>query len=168
MMELCVAVPTVAVESTERRWLRTVSTGILAFFVGVLLSLAALISNQGWTVCSIVLFGSDFAAGMLKQILFVIVGSSVVAFAWCLSFKYCFPGNDEVADSLQDLGEVGFIFGYIIADYFGIGLFDSNEFDKFLPFIFVLWALLSHLKIYVKAVKRVETVDFLICRTETV
>jgi hypothetical protein len=85
-----------------------------------------------------------------------------------LSFKYCFPGNDEVADSLQDLGEVGFIFGYIIADYFGIGLFDSNEFDKFLPFIFVLWALLSHLKIYVKAVKRVETVDFLICRTETV
>jgi hypothetical protein len=168
MTELCVAVPTTAVEMTNKRWSRTVSTGVLAFFVGMLLSLAAWISNQGWAVCSILIFGSDLLAGMWKHTVFVIAGSLVLAVAWCLSFKYFFPGNDEVADSLQDLGEVGFFFGYIIAEYLGIGLFESNDFDKYLPLFLVVWALLKHLKIYLKAVKRVETADFLICEAERV
>lgn len=163
MTELCVALPSATAETDQKSRSRNVSTGILAFFVGMLLSLAAWISNQGWAVSSILLFGS---ANIWKNILFSIVGAFVIAFAWCLSFEYFFPGNDEIADSLHDLGEVGLLFGYILADYLGIGLFDSNNFDKFLPLIIIVWALLTHLKIYLKAVKRVGAANFLLDEAE--
>ena len=169
MTELCFAVPTAPDVSTRQESKpRNFCTAIHAFVIGTLLSLAAWISNQGWAVCSILLFG-DFSVGnMWKHILFSVSGSLIIALAWCLSFKSCFPGDDDVAEHLQDLGELGFIFGYILAEYLGIGIFGSNDFDKFLPLVIVLWALLTLLKNYRKEVKRVAATDFLIGSVEIV
>lgn len=170
MPELCTAVPTKSDVSTEQEPKpRTTCTGILAFVVGTLLSLAAWISNQGWAICSIFFFGDLSSVNAWKHILFSIVGSLIIAFAWSLSFRSCFRSDDEL--ELDDLGELGFIFGYILAEYLGIGLFYPNEFDKFLPLIIVIWALLTQLRNYRKKVKRrvqVESSDFLIENDDTV
>ena len=133
MSEICTAVPTASDVSTDQEPKpRTTCTGILAFVVGTMLSLAAWISNQGWAVCSVLFFGDLSSGNVWKHILFSIVGSLIIAFAWSLSFRSCFHGHDE----LDDLGEIGFIFGYILAEYLGIGIFYPNEFDM-TGFVFI-------------------------------
>ncbi len=159
---LCIAAPTAHDISTDQDPKpRSTYTAILAFVVGTLLSLCAWISNQGWVVCSVLFFG-DFSSGNAwKHVLFSIVGSLIIAFAWSFSFRGRFHSDDE----LDDLGELGFIFGYILAEYLGIGI-GSNDFDKFFPLIIVMWALLTQLRNYRKKVKsrriRVASSDFLV------
>lgn len=151
MSEICTAVPTASDISIDQEPKpRTTCTGIFAFVVGTLLSLAAWISNQGWAVCSVLFFGDLSSGNEWKHVLFSIAGSLIIALAWSLSFRSCFHRDDE----LDDLGELGFIFGYILAEYLGIGIFYPNEFAEFLPIIIVMWALLTQLRNYRKKVNR--------------
>ena len=154
---LCIAVPTesdVSVEQETRP--RTVGKAIIAFVVGTLLSLAAWVSMQGWVVRSILLFG-DFSRGNTwKHVLFSILGSLIISLTWCLSFRSCFRGDEDV----EDLGELGFIFGYVLSGY--LSVFHSNDFDKFLPLVIISWALLTLLRKYMKKEKRgeIESTNF--------
>jgi hypothetical protein len=74
--------------------------GIVAFLVGAILSVFGWISNQGWTVLSLFLFGPfqySFDPAW-KHILFCTVGSLCTSLTWCHSFTYFFPertGKDK-------------------------------------------------------------------------
>jgi hypothetical protein len=158
MTELCTAVPKS----------RSVSTAFLAFFVGLILSLVPWVYNQCLLILSILLFGTNFEAAMWKHMLLSFVGSVAIAFAWCISFKSCFSGSDDVADSLQYLGQAGFLLGYTTRSvYLGNGL--DCCLPIMAPIIMVVWALITHVKIYLKAVKRRDdTADYLICKSDEI
>jgi len=92
---------------------------ILAFVVGILLSLAAWISCQGWFVCSNHFFGQWSADNMLKIILFRVLGYLFHSRARWIFFRRCFDSSDDI----DDVGGLGFIFGYILAEYIGSAFF---------------------------------------------
>ncbi len=88
---------------------------ILAFVVGILLSLAAWISCQGWFVCSNHFFGKWSAENTLKIILFRVLGYLFHSRAWWIFFRRCFDSSDDI----DDVGRLSSIFGYILAEYIG-------------------------------------------------
>jgi hypothetical protein len=156
-------------------------SGIQAFLFGLFLSLFAWIANQGWTVISLLLFGAfDWSnSNAWKHLLFCTVGSIATSFAWCSVFRYWFPevededdANSEcnprsykrdVSDALHDLGELGFVAGYLFAQYVGVEVINattritiahSDGFDTMMTVLLLVWVFFSKVQDYTKAIKR--------------
>eukprot|EP00804_Cyclotella_cryptica_P016444 CCRYP_004674-RA/>CCRYP_004674-RA protein AED:0.46 eAED:0.46 QI:0/-1/0/1/-1/1/1/0/201 len=154
--------------------------GILALLFGLVLSLFAWIANQGWTVLSLMLFGPfEWSAGNAwKHLIFCTVGSVATSIAWCSLFKLYFTDDaDEedreewtsrsckrdVMDALQDLGELGFVIGYLCSQYVGIQVLNasgyitvdySNDVHVVMGVLLLVWVFLSKVKDYRRATKR--------------
>lgn len=159
--------------------------GVLAFFVGTVLSCCAWIANQGWTVAALLLFGEfSWALSAWKHILLMIVGSVSTTLAFSTVFGVIFSeDNDDengglssckkdVSDALRDLGELGMITGYIgsmlicntLIDKklvaIGIVLEQSNEAFNMTTMVFmVLWVLYTKMRDYNKAVNRANSLQ---------
>ena len=104
---MTVDVPSAAVPS--------IMTKLGPYVVGILLSLASWISCQGWFVCSNHFFGKWSA----KNVLFRFIGCLFHSRAWWIFFRRCFDSSDDI----DDVGGLGFIFGYILAEYIGSAFF---------------------------------------------
>jgi hypothetical protein len=161
--------------SSSHRW-----NGVLALLFGFFLSLFAWIANQGWTVLSLVLFGPfEWSAGNTwKHLLFCTVGSIATSIAWCSIFKLYFTDDadeedDEewnsksykrdVMDALQDLGELGFVIGYLCSQYVGIQVLNgsgyvtvdySKDVHVVMGILLLVWVFLSKVKDYRRATSR--------------
>lgn len=159
--------------------------GVLALFFGFFLSLFAWIANQGWTLLSLVLFGPfEWSAGNTwKHLLFCTFGSIATSIAWCSIFKLYFTDvadeeDDEewnprtykrdVVDALQDLGELGFVIGYLCSQYVGIQVLNasgyitvdySNDVHVVMGILLLVWVFLSKVKDYRRATKRANALE---------
>jgi len=163
--------------------------GLWAFLVGLFLAVAAWICNQGWTICSLLLFGSfewTFQHAW-RHLLLCITGSICTAISWVTIFKFFFPGaykaddedesdgkrntidfDSDVSDALQELGELGFILGYLGSQCIGmkfyeqvaISLDDSYQsiVNPFITVIVVAWIVFTKAKDYVKAIHRADDI----------
>lgn len=158
-----------------------------AFVLGIVLAILAWIANQAWTVLSLVLFGPfDWSSGTAwKHLFFCSVGSITTSVVWFCIFSYFFPEHDnndnnailptqvtfkrDVVDALQDLGELGFVVGYLSAQFFGMKLLafkhftisynTSSGFDGAIMVMLVVWVFFTKIKDYMKAVKRVKYLE---------
>mmetsp|Transcript_33826 Transcript_33826/g.64404 ORF Transcript_33826/g.64404 Transcript_33826/m.64404 type:complete len:227 (-) Transcript_33826:1896-2576(-) len=157
--------------------------GLFAFIVGVILAGFAWIANQGWTVASFLLFGqfSWTFASSWKHLALCLIGSVCTSIAFWAVFKMIFPEAEEdedssdppsykkdVADALQDLGELGFVVGYFCSQAFltnlmynpltevGIKYELSNDLSAATLIIMIVWMFSTKMRDYMRAVKRVE------------
>ncbi|KAL7460008.1 hypothetical protein ACHAXS_001637 [Conticribra weissflogii] len=163
--------------------------GLWAFLVGLCLAAAAWICNQGWTIVSLLLFGPfkwTFEHAW-RHLLFCSTGSICTAICWVTIFKFFFPGayneddddesekkrnksvfDSDVSDALQELGELGFILGYLGSQSIGMNFYQhldlsldesyQNIVNPFITVIVVAWILFTKAKDYVKAIHRADDI----------
>ena len=162
--------------------------GLLAFLLGIFLASCAWIANQGWAITSLFLFGQFTwtIESAWKHVLFCIFGSVCTAIAYWAVFTIVFPELDEdqydddddvseklslfkkdVSDALQDLGELGFVVGYLGSQIlFSSRVYKTLLLDEYQDLNYglgywvtlMLWVFLTKMRDYYRAVKRVERV----------
>lgn len=100
----------------------------------------------------------------------------------CTVFKYAFPDNDEdedeevinassyardISDSLQDLGELGFVVGYLISQFIGIKVLNASGYvevetegaTSMMVILLLGWVILTKVKDFNKATKRAKAFE---------
>jgi hypothetical protein len=178
----------VVAEPTQSKAYNSVGYGLFAFFVGAVLSCFGWMASQAWSIASLLIFGNFTwtLESAWKHILLGGLGSVFTAISFWAVFKIIFSptvlDNDDdeddendgpsmhkrdLSDALQDLGELGFMAGYCVAQTFfskllcdhlvklGIGCEQSSTALSGLTLIFVmLWMLCTKMRDYIKAMNR--------------
>jgi hypothetical protein len=171
-----------AVEPTQSKSHKSVGYGLFAFIVGAVLACFGWTANQGWSIASLLVFG-EFTwtlESAWKHVLLSGLGSVFTAISFWAVFKMIFPTvldddydeydgpsshKRDISDALQDLGELGFVAGYCVAQIFfvklvcnnlvGLGISceqSSNALNELTLIFVMLWMLCTKMRDYIKAV----------------
>jgi hypothetical protein len=170
-------------QSSLRRASRT-SLSVFALIVGAVLACFGWTANQGWSIASLLVFG-EFTwtlESAWKHVLLSGLGSVFTAISFWAVFKMIFPTvldddydeydgpsshKRDISDALQDLGELGFVAGYCVAqivfvklvcnNLVGLGISceqSSNALNELTLIFVMLWMLCTKMREYIKAVNR--------------